>query len=96
MSKPLQHYVGNGSSLTPTSRPSVIFTYSPSFPGMHPFTEIKFLFGSILYTYTSIHISIPTSRFCTVQFLLPILPGIFFPLNVLPGSYVSRSVSTAT
>lgn len=34
----LLSYVGNGSSTGPISRPSVIFTYSPSFPGTHPFT----------------------------------------------------------
>ena len=29
----------------------------------------------------------PTSKFWTVQFLFPMRPGIFFPLNVFPGSY---------
>ena len=31
-----------------------------------------------------------------MQFLLPICPGIFFPLNVLPGSYASRARPTPT
>ena len=33
--------------------------------------------------------SVPTSKFCTVQCLFPMWPGIFFPLNVFPGSFVS-------
>ena len=51
MKQQFSHYVGNGSLNGPTSRPSVILTYSPSFPGTHPFTYTRFRFGSILYTY---------------------------------------------
>ena len=50
--EPISHpYVGKGSLKGPTSRPSVILTYSPSFPGTHPFTYTRFRLGSILYTY---------------------------------------------
>ena len=68
--------IGSSESFAPSLIDGVTLTNEPIDPGTAPFTNKTFSFKSIF----------SISRFCTVVFLSPMCPAIFFPLKTLPGN----------